>query len=270
MSNEIKLEKNHTSENRKGVLFHSSSMSVNCEEAGHGNLPVIIFVHGAGASSATWTMQLRNLSAKLHVVAVDLNGHGKTPDRQEQDIMTSYLTDIGNTVSRFNRPYLAGHSMGGALTQLYALQNPHKLAGIILAGTGARLRVTPMIFDLLDNDFDAYVDAIGKFAFHTSTSSSLIEASLAEVRKCPIGIIRRDFELCDTFDIMETVENIKTPTLILVGDNDQMTPAKYSAYLHDNIKGSEHHIIENAGHSLMFEQPNVFNQTILNWTRSLS
>ena len=123
----------------------------------------------------------------------------------------------------------------------------------------------PLIFELLDNDFDAYIEAIGKFAFHSKTSPKLIEASLKVVRKCPAKVIRRDFELCDAFDIMEEVEKLNLPTLILVGDSDQMTPPKYSAYLHDKIKGSEYHIIENAGHSLMFEQPDSFNEAVLGW-----
>lgn len=245
-------------------------MSINFEEAGEGNLPVVIFVHGAGGSSTTWTYQLRQLSASLHVVALDLNGHGETSDRQDSDILKSYLEDIESIVSQFERPYLAGHSMGGALTQLYALENVGQLAGIILVSTGARLRVTPLIFELLDNDFDAYVSAIGKFAFHSSTSPKLIEASLAEVRKCPVKTIRRDFELCDTFDVMEKVRDISLPTLILVGDKDQMTPPKYSAYLNDNIQGSKYHIIESAGHSLMLEQSDAFNEAILSWIHSLS
>jgi pimeloyl-ACP methyl ester carboxylesterase len=244
-------------------------MSINFEETGQGNLPVVIFVHGAGGSAATWTYQLRELSSMLHVVALDLNGHGDSPDRRDSDILNSYLEDIENTVNQFEKPYLAGHSMGGALTQLYALEHPEILAGIILIGTGARLRVTPLIFDLLDNDFEGYVNAIGEYAFHSDTSKKLIEASLSEVRKCLVKVIRRDFELCDSFDIMERIGEIELPTLILVGDNDKMTPPKYSSYLNDNINGSEYHIIENAGHSLMLEQVQSFNDAILKWINSL-
>jgi pimeloyl-ACP methyl ester carboxylesterase len=212
-------------------------------------------------------MQLRRLSSNFHIVALDLNGHGRTPIRDDDDLLESYLNDIESVVNQFEYPILAGHSMGGALIQLYAINNQSQLSGIILVGTGARLRVSPMIFDL--HDFDGYVNALGEFAFHPNTSNEIIEASLVEVRKCPVPVIRRDFELCDKFDIMKKVIEINLPTLILVGEKDQLTPPKYSAYLHESIKGSEYQIIKDAGHSVMLEQARLFNDTILNWVMSI-
>ncbi|KXH70980.1 MAG: hypothetical protein AM326_12120 [Candidatus Thorarchaeota archaeon SMTZ-45] len=245
-------------------------MSVNYEEAGDPATRTIIFVHGAGGSSATWFMQLRGLSSDYHVVAVELNGHGKTPDRKEEDVLHSYLRDVHEVVTKFNKPFLGGHSMGGALAQLYALNHSENISGIILVGTGAKLRVTPIVFNLLDNDFEGYVEAVGNFMFHEDTSDEMIEASKHEVRKCPVQIIRRDFELCDKFDIMEEVKGIKKPTLILVGEGDVMTPVKYSQYLKDKIEGSIMQVIEGAGHSVMLEQFGVFNELVANWVKRIN
>ncbi len=243
-------------------------MSVNFEEAGDSDNRTIIFVHGAGGSAATWFMQLRGLSDEHHVVAIELNGHGKSLDRAEEDSVHSYLQDIHEVVSKFDKPTLAGHSMGGALTQLYALAHQENLSGIILVGTGAKLRVTPVIFDLLENNFDGYVEAAGSLMFHENTSKEMIEASKHEVRKCPAHIISRDFELCDNFDIMDRVSQIGLPTLIIVGEGDAMTPIKYSTYLHLKIKVSAMHIIETAGHSVMLEQFEIFNEYISDWVKS--
>ncbi|MHA2046813.1 MAG: alpha/beta fold hydrolase [Candidatus Thorarchaeota archaeon] len=246
------------------------SMSVNYEEMGGSEKQTIIFIHGAGGSSATWFMQLRGLSNDFHIVAIELNGHGKSPDRGDEDILHSYLHDIHEIVSKFDKPILAGHSMGGALTQLYALNHPENLSGIILVGTGARLRVSPVVFDLLDNDFEGYIKALGHFMFHEGTSEEMIEASKHEVRKCPALIIRRDYEFCDKFDIMEKVSQIKLPTLILVGEDDFMTPVKYSNFLHDKIEGSVIHVIKTAGHSVMLEQSSLFNGLVADWVNGLS
>jgi pimeloyl-ACP methyl ester carboxylesterase len=245
-------------------------MPINFEEMGDSSKKSIIFVHGAGGSSATWFMQLRGLSSDFHVVAIELNGHGKSPDRAEEDVLLSYLHDMHEVITKFDKPFLGGHSMGGALTQLYALNHPEYLSGIILVGSGAKLRVNPMVFNLLDNDFEGYVEAVGTFMFHEDTSDEMIETSKHEVRKCPVQIIRRDFELCDKFDIMEKVDQIKTPTLILVGDADIMTPVKYSTYLKDKIEGSSLHVIEAAGHSVMLEKFGVFNELIANWVKAIN
>lgn len=242
---------------------------MNFEEAGNPQKRTVIFVHGAGGSAATWFMQLRGLSNYFHIVAIELNGHGKTSDRGEGDLLHSYLHDIHEVMSKYEKPILAGHSMGGALTQLYALNHPEHLTGIILVGTGARLRVTPLVFESLDNDLETYVNLTDQFMFHESTSDEIREASKHEVRKCSVHIIRRDFELCDRFDIMDKVSGIRIPTLILVGISDIMTPIKYSSFLKDKIDGSTMKVIEGAGHAVMLEKSKTFNKLIVEWINTL-
>ncbi len=245
-------------------------MSLNWEESGDPKNRTIILVHGAGGSAATWFQQLKGLSRNHHVVALELNGHGRSTDREEKDVTNSYLEDLEKIVSFYVKPILGGHSMGGALTQLYALRHPERLSGIILIGTGARLRVNPMVFDMLDNDFDGYIEALGSFMFHEEVSDDIIIASRKEARKCPTRIIRRDFELCNEFDIMESVSSISTPTLIIVGENDIMTPVKYANYLHANIKNSSIQIIKSAGHMVMLEQASIVNSVITDWVSTIA
>lgn len=242
-------------------------MKVHFDELGNPDDKTIIFVHGAGGSSATWFLQLRGLSEHLHVVAIDLNGHGKSSDRNEPEVVNSYLDDIDSVVKLFDEPILGGHSMGGALTQLYTLENPHAISGAILIATGSKLRVAPMIFDLLKNDFESYIQAVAEFMFHETASEKMVTASQVEVRKCPPEIIARDFRLCDEFNIMSSVKGILIPTLILVGAHDQMTPMKYSKYMLEEIKGAQMKVIDEAGHSIMLEQSAEFNKEILQWTQ---
>jgi pimeloyl-ACP methyl ester carboxylesterase len=219
------------------------------------------------SSSKTQPRRPNPLSTKVHLIALDLNGHGKAPDRQASDVTRSYLEDIDAIVRAQNKPLLMGHSMGGALAQLYALENPENLSGLVLVGTGARLRVAPMIFDFLDRDPDAYFDAIPKFMFHESAPRIMVESSQAEAREIPVPVIRRDFEVCNSFDAMQDVSRISLPALIVVGDSDVMTPLKYASYLHEKIAGSDLRIIPEAGHAAMLEKPLEFNQAVLEWLK---
>ena len=245
------------------------SMSVHTEELGDDTQRTIIMIHGAGGSTATWFMQFRGLSDSLYVVALDLNGHGKTQDRSDENLVESYLEDIDSIVSQYEKPILAGHSMGGALAQLYALQNSDKLSGLVLVATGAKLRVAEMVFELLDTDFEGYLCAVEEFMFHKNTSRDLVEASVVEVRKCPVPVIRRDYELCNAFNVMGQLKEIQIPTLIVVGAQDMMTPVKYSQNLHGQIENSKLIVIENAGHSVMMEQFSKVNQGIFSWANNL-
>ena len=246
-----------------------SNMYVNYEEKGAGKPGPIIMVHGAGGSSATWWMQLKHLSEHLHIIAVDLNGHGSTPDRQDDETLESYLSDISEIVSLYEKPILCGHSMGGGLTQLYALRSPDDLSGIILVDTGAKLRVNPLIFQMLNDDVESYLNAMGTYAFAEETPEDLRESSKAEMRRCAPGIIERDFRACDTFDIMDKVAQISIPTLIVVGEEDLLTPPKFSTFLNDQIPNAELVVIPKAGHSVMLEQWESFNTIIAKWHRGL-
>jgi pimeloyl-ACP methyl ester carboxylesterase len=61
---------------------------------------------------------------------------------------------------------------------------------------------------------------------------------------------------------MNEVEKIDLPALILCGDDDQLTPVKYSQFLHSRIKGSRLEVVPNAGHMVMMESPQTFNGKI--------
>ncbi|MEM2142675.1 MAG: alpha/beta hydrolase [Candidatus Thorarchaeota archaeon] len=244
-------------------------MFVHTERAGSTSLRPVVLVHGAGGSSATWFMQLRGLRQAAHVVAIDLNGHGSTPDRNEPDVTQSYIDDVDKVVGEFDRPVLVGHSMGGAIAQLYALSYPRKIGGLILVGTGARLRVNPLIFDLLDRDFDSYVTSMASYVFAEGADTEMVEASIAEMRKCPSSVVKRDFEVCNRFDIMDRVQEIVVPTLIVVGDKDVMTPVKYSTFLRDRIRDSKLAVISDAGHMVMLERHREFNSAVAGWLNEL-
>ncbi len=240
-------------------------MRVHIEESVITDEKPLVMVHGAGGSSATWFFQSKGLSSDFHTIAIDLNGHGRSKDFSEEDTLESYVKDVISVLSEFKDPFLMGHSMGGAVSQIVALQNPEMIKGLILVGTGARLKVHPMIFDMLANDFDAYVQSVAEFMFDESTPDEIKVASQAEVRKCPVHIIERDFQACNSFDIMGQVANINIPSLIIVGENDKMTPPKYAQYLHQHISGSTLEIIPDAGHAVMLEQAETFNRLVREW-----
>jgi len=61
---------------------------------------------------------------------------------------------------------------------------------------------------------------------------------------------------------MNEVEKVDLPTLILCGDEDQLTPVRYSQFLHSRIEGSKLEILSGAGHMVMIESPEAFNEKI--------
>ena len=117
--------------------------------AGAGS-PTVCLVHGTGGSSEVWRRQLEGLADLGHIVAVDLPGHGRSggsiPKRIEDAaaLVAGFLDALGVT-----RVIIGGHSMGGAIAQQFALSFGERVDGLVLIGTGARLRVLPRLLDLL-------------------------------------------------------------------------------------------------------------------------
>jgi pimeloyl-ACP methyl ester carboxylesterase len=153
---------------------------------------------------------------------------------------------------------LAGHSLGGAIVQMLAIQRPAWLAGIILVGTGARLRVHPDILEGLVSNYAATVDLICKWAFGPEAASALVQAGRRGFLATQPTVIHGDYSACNRFDLMDQIGAIQIPTLIISGSADRLTPAKYGNFIQTHIPGSSHVLIEGAGHMMALEKPTEF------------
>ncbi len=229
-------------------------------DAGKTGLPVV-FCHGSGGNHRHWLFQLEQLGVIANPLAVDLPGHGRSEGRPAERIApyTDWVRNFSTALGL--RPFvLAGHSMGGAIALDYALRYPGELAGLILVGTGGRLRVAPAI---LDSFRDGRVPpAMDAFLYGTEASPGLLEKGRAEMAATPAGVFWADFTACDNFDIMAELPSITLPSLIICGTADRLTPVKYSRYLKEHLPRGELVEVEGAGHMAMLEAPATVNRAI--------
>jgi len=223
----------------------------------------ILFIHGAGGGQYTWSYQKGFFEKEFNPIIIELPGHGGSEGEGEEEI-ARYAEHVYAFLKamRLRKGFLVGHSMGGAIVQTLALTHPEVMKGIALVGTGARLKVLPMILNGIKNNFEEVVSKIVQFAYSQKTPSELIERGVKDMLQCRPETLYGDFLACDRFDIMKEVEKINLPTLVLCGKDDELTPVKYSQFLHRQIKGSKLEILPNAGHMVMMESPEGFNEKI--------
>jgi len=223
----------------------------------------IIFVHGSGGSSYTWKEQLANLNVNYTLIAIDLPSHSKTEEfsKLSLDLYVDVIKELADSLN-FNEIILAGHSLGGAVIQDFYFKHPNKVVGLILCGTGARLRVSQVIFNSLQNNFQEFLDQYPG-AFDRKTLKEIYEPVISRVAEINPEVTYTDYKICDNFDVMDKVQSIGVPCLIICGNNDIMTPPKYSKYFHEKIKNSELILIDRAGHYVMLEKPEELNQAIV-------
>ncbi|OGO17389.1 MAG: hypothetical protein A2Z14_04245 [Chloroflexi bacterium RBG_16_48_8] len=219
--------------------------------------PALVLVHGAGGSSLHWPPQLRRLSGEV-VYSLDLPGHAQSAGDPEKSIeryaqrLIAWLDCL-----ELETVVLVGHSMGGAISLTVSIEAPHRIKGLVLVASGAKLRVHPQILALTDNEtsYQQAVEWITQWAFSDQAEARMVELAQKRMAEVPPEVVHADFLACDHFDIMERLSEISVPTLVLCGIEDQLTPVSYSQYLVDHIPQARLVVIEGAGHMVMLEKP---------------
>ncbi|MFX0000225.1 MAG: alpha/beta fold hydrolase [Candidatus Hermodarchaeota archaeon] len=221
-----------------------------------------MFIHGAGGNSNIWESQFY-LKIDFNIIAIDLPSHNKSNIFSELNL--GLYVDVVRNLAQSLKPeklILCGHSMGGVIAQEYYFRYPNEISALILCATGARMRVSPFIFNSIKTDYQKYLEYLRTAAFYRKTSREIIDNSILETSQIDPEVTFTDFKICDAFDTMDKTSSINTPCLIVCGKADQLTPVKYSQFFHEKIKNSVLCIIKKAGHNLMLEKPKYVNRVL--------
>ncbi|MBW1644043.1 MAG: alpha/beta hydrolase [Deltaproteobacteria bacterium] len=219
----------------------------------------LIFIHGSGGCKESWQYQTQYFEGSE---AIDLPGH---PDGDLCETIDEYVAWVREYILEkgYQDIILAGHSLGGAIALKYALDYPEDLKCIILIGSGARLRVHPSFLESLEKA----VDDPGAWEEASNSTYDLINPELADIIKKRAaengpGAFLNDLKACDRFDVMDRIASLKVPLFAICGDQDMMTPPKYSNYLVDKIAGAKAVIIPGGTHFAFAEKPLEVNKAI--------
>ncbi|HEY0752479.1 MAG TPA: alpha/beta hydrolase [Ktedonobacteraceae bacterium] len=232
----------------------------------------LVFVHGAGDSARAWTQQVGHFGSRAY--ALDLPGHGARPDNlPEQVSVTDYAQAAWRIVLdelHLERPIIVGHSLGGLIALQMGLDFGAHLGGLILIGTGARMRVAPALLESARTNPQQAQQTLRqapRAELEQEAFSPLSPLSPQEQGgRTQLALLYRDLLACNGFDVMARLEQLSgLPVLILCGAEERSAPVKYSVYLHEHIGGSTLQVIPGAGHYVQREKPEEVNQAIGAW-----
>lgn len=236
-----------------------------------GDGPPLIFVHGYTTTSNFWWHQIPDLAKRYRTVRFDLRGHGDSgkPDGISYTI-EAFATDLLEVMDAIDidRAIIFGLSMGGAVVMQFALDHPERVAGLGLIGTtahglGPMVRADNVLSRIKEIGTAAASKEVITHSFSRHTDSAIVEWAQREVIKTPRHVAEPAILSLDGFDVREEIGNLSVPTLIIVGEEDEITPVASSKFLHNAIPGSELHIIPKAAHFPMLERSHTFNQKAL-------
>jgi pimeloyl-ACP methyl ester carboxylesterase len=159
--------------------------------------------------------------------------------------------------------------MGGAIAQMMALLYPARVAGLVLIATGAKLRVAPLLLELVQKDLAATADWVSRSEWGPHAPEQLVRLGKQQIMTTQLDVIRGDYLACDGFDVRERLREIKAPTLIISGTADLLTPIKFAAFMAENIRNARLVPVPEAGHMVMLEAETIAAIEVENFVREV-
>lgn len=237
-------------------------------EKGGGSETPILFLHGVGSDKSVWQPQLDHFGQTRWAVAFDYPGYGESElvDGATRDDFAAAILAAMDALEIGNA-HICGLSLGGVIAIAMHGNSPDRCASLIIA-----------------DSFAAHPDGQGIHDRSVAASRGMTMRALAEARAdVLLGSAATPELRAEVIETMAAIDPVAfrlgaaavwladqrdraaaigVPTLILVGDEDQVTPVSLSKELRDIIPGSTLQVIGKAGHLVNAEQAQTFNAAI--------
>ena len=239
----------------------------------HGDGPAIVLAHGRGGCHLSWWQQVPALRDDFRCITFDHRGFGYSRDVPDGPGRHAFTDDLANLLDHLGieRAYLAGQSILGGWTCLgFAVAHPDRTAGLILADTSAGI-ADEHIFSAYRargeppaNVFDRALSAAFK---ERDPVKAFLYAEISALSVTPKESLM-DLLLSDDGPTPRQLTDLNVPTLFIVGEDDIVVPPDIARMCATFVPGARLEIVAGAGHSVYFEQPEVFNRLVTEFVDS--
>ena len=241
--------------------------------------PAVLLLHGLGADSASWTLQLPALTgARFRPIVPDAPGFGQSlydghgwSIRRVATQMAGLLEELGTGPA-----HVVGLSMGGVIAQQFALDFSHLTRKLVLASTFSVLRPENLSgwlyflrrFILVNTlGLPAQAKVVAQHVFPEPRYAPLREMLVATISRADPRAYHKAMLSLGLFDSRKQLRKIKASTLVITGvDDTTVTPARQKLLV-DGIPGARQVVIPDAGHAAPVDQSEMFNRVMLEFLK---
>ena len=263
-------------------LFKFEDVEINYVKRGRGE--PLVLIQGLGQKISSWILQMPYFRRKMMIIALDNRGVGDSSRPNYPYTMDMFVDEIKGLLDFLNihdKIHLMGISMGGMIAQNFVLKYPEMVKTLILLATSAYLDPNPYLEQAkfiienldLEKGFQKKLDSMFSKSFIKQLKEDKILYDALKNKMMLENPTRlQDYinraAAISGHDTRNSLHNIKQPTLIMVGIEDQIIPFEHSKFLHEKIPNSILQEFPGFGHgSLLVEDAEKINDLIWNFIK---
>lgn len=262
------------------MKFKRDEIAIEYEVEGTRTGIPVVFIHGFPFNKSMWKPQVDALKKDFYVVTYDVRGHGASDVGDGQYTVEYFVDDLIGLLDhvKISRAVVVGLSMGGYIALRAIERNPERFRGLVLADTRSepdnnegKVKRANQAKAVRTDGIKKFADAFVKAVFYEKTFETnphAVEMVRHMIERSDVRAVAGTLiALAARTDSTPALYGITVPTLILVGQHDGLTPPSASHAMKDKIPNAELRVIPKAGHLSNLEQPDEFNQHLLNFLK---
>ena len=256
---------------RDGIRLHYDVL-------GRAQSPAVLMIQGLGADKHGWDMQRIPLALHYRVIAFDNRGAGRSDKpfgNYSLEQMADDAIDVLDALG-VERAHIIGASMGGALAQIIGLRYPERVISLTLACTACRNHVwrrellQSWATTATERGMSAMTREAARWVIGPRSFRRLLPAfgwlGPFGISRPAHGFAAQVRAILDVDESMaDHLAEVAAPTLVIVGNQDILTPRGDSEEIADRLPNAELVVISGAAHGLMVEHASTFNRVLLDF-----
>jgi (E)-2-((N-methylformamido)methylene)succinate hydrolase len=228
-------------------------------------LPVML-IHGVGADSSSWDEIAPVLAQRFRVLRLDLRGHGRSGVIEGACTLDDFIRDVLDVMDAAGaaKADVVGFSLGGLIAQGIALSHPSRVDRLALISAVAdrtdeeRAKVRARLEVLRNEGIEAIMAAAQERWFtpeFVRAQPEKVRSRMEQLRRNDPDSYKAAYTVFSTSDLGDRLHNLRHRTLIMAGEHDVGSNTRMARYMHEQISGSELHILPGLRHSVLVEAP---------------
>jgi 3-oxoadipate enol-lactonase len=241
----------------------------------------LLLIHGVRGSIRNWQYVRPLIRQHFQTILPELRGHGRSSELTEVTKVDRFAKDFLHLLKslKIKKCYIAGHSLGGFIAQQMALDAPECVKKLILIDAApvvdveaaqVQIQIGQLVYGLSPEEA---IEKLLEFAFYdpekVKETPGMMDLLLFDQHEGQRLANSHGYAqgAAASFNIQDRVSEIKVPTLVIIGAQDETFPIKWGDYYKEKLSNVKVQIIDKTDHSIQLEQPEALVQAIVDFAK---